>query len=208
LKEGVFNEVQIQHLEKTIDKTFEDAYMKSKDHKFDQHDWQTEEWAEIKKNPQPGGRTIPTGVKVDKVRELGVAISTLPASGKWHRQIEKIFQARLDSVTTGKGIDWGTAEALAFATLINQGYHVRISGQDVERGTFSHRHAIVHDQDTDNEYVPLSPVCPKDGFRNFIASNSHLSEFAVLGYEYGYAQAHPNTLTIWEAQFGDFANGA
>jgi len=208
LEEGVFDKEQLGQLEAHIDRTFEEAYLKSKTHKFDLEDWTTPEWTKMRQNPQPGGRTIDTGVKADKIRELGTAISTLPKSGKWHRQIEKIFEARLESIVQGKGIDWGTAEALAFATLIHQDYHVRISGQDVERGTFSHRHAVVHDQDNDNEYVPISAICPKDGFRTFIACNSHLSEFAVLGYEYGYAQANPNTLTIWEAQFGDFANGA
>lgn len=101
---------------------------------------------------------------------------------------------------SGKGIDWGTAEALAFATLIQDGYHVRISGQDVERGTFSHRHAHVFYQDKDGYYNPINNVLPEgENVRKFIASNSHLSEFAVLGYELGYAQTHPNTLTLWEA---------
>jgi len=180
-------QAQIDEIEAKIDKAHEDAYEKSKGHKFNAENWLTEAWSEIKKNPMPNGRTIPTGVEKEKVREIGVAISTLPKTGKWHRQIEKIFQARVDSIESGKGIDWGTAEALAFATLISEDYHVRISGQDVERGTFSHRHAIVHDQDTDSNYAPISVVCPKDGYRNFIASNSHLSEFAVLGYEYGYS---------------------
>jgi 2-oxoglutarate dehydrogenase E1 component len=145
------------------------------------------------------GRTASTGFNREKLSEIGVSITTLPTSGTWHRQIGKIFDARLQSIQTGKGIDWGTAEALAFSSLISEGYHVRISGQDVERGTFSHRHAVVHDQTNDHNYIPISTICPKDGFRNFIASNSHLSEFAVLGFEYGYAQANPNTLTIWEA---------
>jgi len=105
-------------------------------------------------------------------------------------------------------IDWGTAEALAMASLIQDGFKVRISGQDVERGTFSHRHAHIFYQDRDGFYVPIDNVMPQGTIRNFIASNSHLSEFAVSGYELGYAQANPNSLTIWEAQFGDFANGA
>ena len=100
----------------------------------------------------------------------------------------KIFAARNKAIVEGKGIDWGTAEALAFASLINEGYHVRISGQDVERGTFSHRHAHVHYQDKDGHYVPINAVKHgSDNVRSFIASNSHLSEYAVLGFEYGYA---------------------
>lgn len=121
----------------------------------------------------------------------------------------KIFKARQAAIASGTGIDWGTGEALAFATLINEGYHVRLSGQDVERGTFSHRHAHVFYQDRDGCYVPINSVVPNDASsRNFIAANSHLSEFSVLGFEYGYAQTNPNTLVLWEAQFGDFANGA
>ena len=96
-------------------------------------------------------------------------------------------------------IDWGTSEALAFATLIDEGYHVRLSGQDVERGTFSHRHAHVFKQDRDGFIIPINNAKPDQGVRQLIASNSHLSEFAVLGYEYGYSTANPNTLSIWEA---------
>lgn len=97
---------------------------------------------------------------------------------------------------------------MAWATLINEGYHVRISGQDVERGTFSHRHSVLHHQGSDETYVPLANVDRAANMRKFIASNSHLSEYAVLGFEYGYSIANPNTLVMWEAQFGDFANGA
>lgn len=134
----------------------------------------------------------------------------LPTDGKFHNNIVKIFKDRNRSIVEKTGIDWGTAEALAFATLIDKGYHVRLSGQDVERGTFSHRHAHVFYQDKDGHYCPISKVkqtAAEEG-RNFIASCSHLSEYAVLGFEYGYASCLPNTLTLWEAQFGDFANGA
>jgi len=128
---------------------------------------------------------------------------------KFHSQIVKIFKARQAAIASGQGIDWGTGEALAFATLIDEGYHVRLSGQDVERGTFSHRHAHVFYQDKDGCYVPINSVLSSNNVqRNFIASNSHLSELAVLGFEYGYAQTNPNTLVLWEAQFGDFSNGA
>lgn len=140
---------------------------------------------------------------------IGEKIATLPADGKFHPQIVKIFKNRLQSIVDKKGIDWGTAEALAFATLIDDGYHVRLSGQDVERGTFSHRHAHVFYQDKDGAYVPINSISGGNSTaRNFIASNSHLSEYAVLGFELGYAQTSPDSLVLWEAQFGDFANGA
>lgn len=145
---------------------------------------------------------------VDELTELGKKISVLPENEKFHPQLAKIFAARNKSIVEGTGIDWGTAEALAFASLINDGHHVRLSGQDVERGTFSHRHAHVHYQDKDGHYNPINAIAGTDATRKFIASNSHLSEYAVLGFEYGYAQTSPNSLVLWEAQFGDFANGA
>lgn len=115
----------------------------------------------------------------------------------------------MESINTGKGIDWGTGEALAFASLIDEGYHVRLSGQDVERGTFSHRHAHTFMQDEGGHYVPINSIkSASDNKRSFIAANSLLSEYAVLGFEYGYAITHPACLVLWEAQFGDFANGA
>jgi 2-oxoglutarate dehydrogenase E1 component len=136
-------------------------------------------------------------------------MSSLPTEMNFHRLIRKIFDQRRKTIETGKGIDWGTAEALAFSTLIQDGFHIRLSGQDVERGTFSHRHAHVFHQDHDGYFSPINEAVAKDSTtRKFIASNSHLSEFAVMGFELGYAQTHPNTLTLWEAQFGDFANGA
>ena len=111
-------------------------------------------------------------------------------------------------IETGEGIDWGFAEALAFATLLVEGNHVRLSGQDVERGTFSHRHAVVHDQENGQRYCPLDHVISNQNAEMFTVSNSSLSEFGVLGFEMGYSMENPNSLVIWEAQFGDFANGA
>jgi 2-oxoglutarate dehydrogenase E1 component len=139
---------------------------------------------------------------------LGEKITTLPDDQEFHPQVKKIYDNRNKSIKDGKNIDWGTGEALAFATLINEGFHVRVSGQDVERGTFSHRHAVVFNQTKDTSYVPMNSIIPNAEIKRFQISNSHLSEYGVLGYEYGYAQTHPNTLTIWEAQFGDFSNEA
>ena len=121
----------------------EDSYKKSKNVKFDSEDWKSEQWESIK-DPNLYGAHKDTGVPVDVLTDIGNKITVLPESGNFHPQIKKIFAARQKAVAEGKGIDWGTAEALAFASLINEGYHVRISGQDVERGTFSHRHAHVH----------------------------------------------------------------
>jgi len=146
-----------------------------------------------------------TGVDKKKLKSLGIHMSTLPKDKKYFRKISKIFEDRIDAIQQDK-LDWGTAEMLAYASLLVEGHAVRISGQDVERGTFSHRHAVVKTEDTEEEYEPLNALA-KDQAKSAIY-NSLLSEYGVLGFEYGYSLAHPNGLTIWEAQFGDFFNGA
>lgn len=146
-----------------------------------------------------------TGIAKDKLVELGRKLATLPEGKKYFRKIQKIFDDRLAAVENNS-LDWGTAEMLAYATLLVDGKPVRISGQDVERGTFSHRHAVVKTEDTEEEIVTLNLLSDKQA--PFSVYNSLLSEYGVLGFEYGYSLATPNGLTIWEAQFGDFFNGA
>ncbi len=146
-----------------------------------------------------------TGVDKKKLNELGTKLASLPEGKKYFRKIAKIFEDRLNAVKDNK-LDWGTAEMLAYATLLAEGHPVRISGQDVERGTFSHRHAVVKTEDSEEEIETLN-LLSKDQAK-FTVYNSLLSEYGVLGFEYGYSLATPNGLTIWEAQFGDFFNGA
>ena len=134
-----------------------------------------------------------------------VTISTLPSEKKFINKISKIVTDR-KTMYDNNTIDWGTAETLAYGSLLTEGYDVRISGQDVERGTFSHRHAVVKVEDSEEEVILLNNISNKKGKFNIF--NSLLSEYGVLGFDYGYALANPNTLTIWEAQFGDFSNGA
>ncbi len=146
-----------------------------------------------------------TGVPVKMLKELGEKLSTLPEGKKYFRKIKKILDDRLNAFKTNS-LDWGSAEMLAYATLLVEGHSVRVSGQDVERGTFSHRHAVVTTEDTEEEVVTLNNLSKDQA--HFDAYNSLLSEYAVLGFEYGYSLAAPNSLPIWEAQFGDFFNGA
>lgn len=146
-----------------------------------------------------------TGFDKKQLHELGIKLATLPEGKKYFSKISKIFNDRLNAIKEDK-LDWGSAEILAYATLLEEGYPVRISGQDVERGTFSHRHAVVKTEDTEEEIEPLNLISDKQA--KFYIYNSLLSEYGVLGYEYGYSLATPNGLTIWEAQFGDFFNGA
>lgn len=146
-----------------------------------------------------------TGVNKKKLLELGKKLATLPEGKKYFRKIAKIFKDRYDAITEDR-LDWGSAEMLAYATLLSEGHPVRVSGQDVERGTFSHRHAVVKTEDTEEEIVTLNML--SDTQAEFSIYNSFLSEYGVLGFEYGYSLACPAGLTIWEAQFGDFYNGA
>ncbi len=146
-----------------------------------------------------------TGVNKAKLLELGTKLATLPEGKKYFRKISKIFEDRLNAIKEDK-LDWGSAEMLAYATLLDEGRSVRLSGQDVERGTFSHRHAVVKTEDTEEEIITLNLLKEEQG--TFSVYNSLLSEYGVLGFEYGYSLATPKGLTIWEAQFGDFFNGA
>jgi 2-oxoglutarate dehydrogenase E1 component len=147
-----------------------------------------------------------TGVAVATLKEIGQKITAIPKDFHVHRTIERFLDNRRKAIETGQGIDWATAEALAFCTLLNEGTAVRLSGQDSERGTFSQRHSVLIDQETESRHIPFNHLGERQG--RFEVINSMLSEEAVLGFEYGYTLAEPNALTIWEAQFGDFANGA
>lgn len=165
----------------------------------------TEPWQKMKESnvfspPQE------TGLSLEKLRKIGSDLFQLPKGFTPHPTIKKIFDARVTSMKTGKGIDFGMAEALAFGSLLCEGKNVRIAGQDAQRGTFSHRHATVHDNVNFEALTPLKELV--NGSAAFQVYNSHLSEYGALGFEVGYAIQHPDNLTIWEAQFGDFANGA
>ncbi len=159
--------------------------------------------------PQPAysHEPVPTGVELNRLSELGHKLLQTPAGFQLHPTIAKRFlAARAKAIETGTGIDWATAEALAFASLLASGHGVRLSGQDVRRGTFSHRHSVFYDSATRERHIPLNNLSPDQG--RFCVYNSLLSEAAVLGFDYGYSLLTPNMLLCWEAQFGDFVNGA
>jgi 2-oxoglutarate dehydrogenase E1 component len=151
-------------------------------------------------------KPVNTAVSADTLREIAKTLNTPPADFKLHPKLGRFLEGRLKAVTEGKGLDWGNAEALAYGSLVVEGHPVRLSGQDAERGTFTHRHSVLNDFETGRAVCLLNHLKP--GQAPFMVHNSHLSEMGVLGFEHGYALAAPNTLVIWEAQFGDFANGA
>ena len=165
-----------------------------------------EVWSDFRKSKRNDfENSPPTGVEKSKLLLLAKKMNSLPAGKKYFRKIVKLFDDRLKMIESDK-LDWAMGELLAYATLLDEGKSIRISGQDVERGTFSHRHAIVKTEDDEEEIVPLNLLNDHQG--KFEIYNSLLSEYAVLGFDYGYAFNTPNGLTIWEAQFGDFFNGA
>ncbi|HEX9080539.1 MAG TPA: 2-oxoglutarate dehydrogenase E1 component, partial [Desulfuromonadaceae bacterium] len=161
-------------------------------------------WSGISRGYHP--ERVETGVAAGKVRSLAARLAEIPPGFTPHAKIRTLLTRRLDAVGSGSGIDWGNAETLAYATLLDEGVSVRLSGQDSRRGTFNHRHAVLHDVNEDRTFTPLAGVA--GGGATFQVWDSLLSEFGVLGFEYGYSLETPLGLTIWEAQFGDFANGA
>ena len=170
-------------------------------------DWMDGKWSGLKiagEDEEP--RRGVTGVDVTVLKDIGNKITKVPDGFRIHRTVQRFLDARAKAIDNGEGIDWATGEALAFCSLMEEGHHIRLSGQDSERGTFSQRHSVWFDQEDESRYTPFNHLGEKQGRYEVI--NSLLSEEAVLGFEYGYSLAEPNTLALWEAQFGDFANGA
>ena len=191
---------------KTNFKNFLDKESESaKSYKPNKADWLEGDWTGLSTASFDARKGL-TSVKENDLLKIGKAIHQIPIDFNAHKKIKKIYKDRLTSIHEGKNIDWSTAESLAFATLLNEGYGVRLSGQDTGRGTFSQRHSVLYDQINEKRFVPLRHFTKKQGYFEII--DSFLSEYGVLGFEYGYSQSDPKTLVIWEAQFGDFANGA
>src|SRR5438552_3595581 len=179
----------------------------SQGYKPNSADWLDGRWADIKAardadDPRRGH----TGAALATLRQIGERITEVPQGFHLHRTIQRFLENRRKAIETGEGIDWSTAKALAFCSLLLEGHPVRISGQDTERGTFSQRHSVLIDQENEDRYIPFNNLGERQA--RFEVINSMLSEEAVVGFEYGYSLAEPNALTVWEAQFGDFANGA
>lgn len=220
VSDGTCLQSEIDEVKAMVGATLQSEFDASKDWVTPKMDWLSSRWSGFL-SPRQHGRIRETGYPAEKLREIGIKMSSFPKTLSVHKQLEKIFASRRETIEKGQGIDWGTAEALAFGTLLLEGNHVRLSGQDVQRGTFSHRHAVIVDQKTGEFYTPLnhlakhtspavslSKTTVPDTQAEFVARNSILSEFGVLGFEMGYSLENPNTLVIWEAQFGDFVNGA
>lgn len=170
-------------------------------------DWLDGKWSGFKyADQEEDARRGVTGVDTTVLKEIGRKITKVPDGFRVHRTVQRYLENRAKAIDNGVGLDWATGEALAFCTLLQEGHHVRLSGQDSERGTFSQRHSVLIDQEDESRYTPFNHLGPDQGHYEVI--NSLLSEEAVLGFEYGYSLAEPNALAMWEAQFGDFANGA
>ncbi|MES2677689.1 MAG: 2-oxoglutarate dehydrogenase E1 component [Pseudomonadota bacterium] len=203
IAEGAISEAQYQKLVDEFNNYLSKEFDLAPNFKAKDGDWLKGDWRHILANDS----SIPqTKVPAKKLQELAKKINQIPASFNANPKIAKQLEDRQKAVAAGVDIDWGNGEALAFATLLNEGFPIRITGQDSGRGTFSHRHSVLHDAVNGGEYLPLNNLA-KDSVK-YEVHDSFLSELAVLGFEYGYSLAMPNSLTIWEAQFGDFANGA
>lgn len=206
VNEGAVDQAYVDEEYKKFNDHFEEAFESGKEYKPNKANWLEGKWSG-KKNAEEGIKDLPqTGLPIKTLKEVGEKLSTYPDGFNVNRKITRIYKAKADMVESGKGIDWSLAEGLAYGTLVAEGFAVRLSGQDSERGTFSHRHSVLNDQENEDRYEPLNNI--KDGQARYEVINSNLSELAILGFEYGYSQAEPDALTIWEAQFGDFANGA
>ncbi|PJX22769.1 2-oxoglutarate dehydrogenase E1 component [Psychroflexus sp. S27] len=206
VNEGVIDRSYLEKIEKEYKETLEENFESSKKEnnavvtKILQEEWEGIEYGKRKDMM----KDVDTTFDIKELGELAQKITKLPEGKKFLRKVERLMKSRKEMFDEDS-LDWALGELLAYATLLKEGHDVRISGQDVERGTFSHRHAVIKVEESEEEYVPHAHVSDD---ANFYIYNSLLSEYAVVGHDYGYAMASPNTLTIWEAQFGDFSNGA
>eukprot|EP00658_Telonema_sp_P-2_P082700 TRINITY_DN8790_c0_g1_i5.p1 TRINITY_DN8790_c0_g1~~TRINITY_DN8790_c0_g1_i5.p1 ORF type:complete len:999 (+),score=274.18 TRINITY_DN8790_c0_g1_i5:220-3216(+) len=207
LAEGSLTEADCKGVEDNIGERYEEAFQLAQGRVNEPSTWLESNWTGFKGKGQLS-RIRETGISVDTLKDIGTKISKIPEGFKAHRGVQRVYKNKAAAIDKGVGIDWATAEALAFGSLLNEGNHVRLSGQDVQRGTFSHRHAVLTEQSTGEKYIPLNSICDPTSTVNFRPCNSNLTEYATLGFELGYASENPNALIMWEAQFGDFANTA
>jgi 2-oxoglutarate dehydrogenase E1 component len=206
ITEGTVDQAYVDAEYAGFHKRFDEAFDAGKNFIPNKANWLEGKWSGLS-SPEAGVKAeADTGVKQDVLKKLGEALTVVPEGFNINSKIKRQLQTKQEMLQSGKDLDWSMGEALAFATLLKEGYPVRLSGQDSERGTFSHRHSVWTDQVNENRHVPLNNLGGDQA--NYEVINSSLSELAILGFEYGYSLAEPDALTLWEAQFGDFANGA
>ena len=206
--EGVMTPEEFDAMKADYRKTLDEDFAVAEGYKANKADWLDGKWSGMRaardhEDPRKGQ----TGVPLARLKDMGAKITKVPKTFKVHKTMQRVLDARKKMMDEGTGLDWAMAEHLAFGSLLMEGFPVRLSGQDVQRGTFSQRHAVLVDQENEKRYTPLNHMTKEQKVK-LEAINSMLSEEAVLAFEYGYSLAEPNKLVIWEAQFGDFANGA
>ena len=205
VRDGLIPEGEIEDMKTAFQSYLADEFEAGREYRPNKADWLDGAWSDL--NPHRGDyERGETAIKPETLAEVGRALSTAPEGVTLHKTVGRLLEAKARMFETGEGFDWSTAEAIAFGSLLTEGYPVRLSGQDSTRGTFSQRHSALVDQQTEDRYYPLDNI--REGQAHYEAIDSMLSEYAVLGFEYGYSLAEPKALTLWEAQFGDFANGA
>ncbi len=205
IAEGIVTERQVEGWVTEFKDYLEKQFETANSFKPNKADWFEGRWQGFERADK-GARRGTTAVDIDTLKDIGGKLTDIPEDHNVHRTLQRVLKAKKKMIDSGEGIDWATAEALAFGSLLKEDYPVRLSGQDCGRGTFSQRHSVIVDQMTENRYVPLNNLGGEQAHYEVI--DSLLSEAAVLGYEYGYSLAEPKALVLWEAQFGDFANGA
>ena len=205
IEEKILSEDEADAVHQSFQDQLNEAFEASSGYKMNSADWLEGAWKGLSKAPSDYERGT-TAVEEKTLRDIGLSITTIPDGHHVHRKLERIIGQRRKMIESGENIDWATAEHLAFGSLLLEGHQVRLSGQDCGRGTFSQRHAVLYDQETEERHIPLTKL--GSGQAPFDVIDSFLSEEGVLGFEYGYSLADPNSLVLWEAQFGDFCNGA
>jgi 2-oxoglutarate dehydrogenase E1 component len=203
---GVIDDGFMQATTDSFVDLLEEEFEAAKTYRSNHADWFAGRWSGLHQpaDIETARKNVDTAISPKLFESLGRTLTTVPAGHNIHKTLRRTLDAKAEMFRTGEKIDWATGEALAFGSLLSEGYGVRLSGQDSGRGTFSQRHAVWTDQETEAKYIPLSTI----PHGHFEVHDSPLSEYGVLGFEYGYAMADPKSLVLWEAQFGDFANGA
>ncbi|MWD26722.1 2-oxoglutarate dehydrogenase E1 component [Aquicoccus sp. SCR17] len=206
VKDGLIPEGEIEDMKASFQSFLNEEFEAGKTYKPNKADWLDGKWSHLDRRDEDDYQRGETAIKPETMEEVGNALTRTPEGYPVHRTVSRLLEGKKQMFESGEGFDWATAESLAYGSLLTEGYPVRLSGQDSTRGTFSQRHSAFVNQETEERYYPLNNI--REGQARYEVIDSMLSEYAVLGFEYGYSLAEPNALVMWEAQFGDFANGA